>query len=328
MQGKEPSEQDTKAESTAGIDVSKSWLDVHVLPVGAAARFANTDDGIRELKRWLKRFQLQLVAVEATGKWHRRLYRSLYLAKIPVTVVDPFRVRMFAKASGIFAKTDRLDARVLAQFAKIMTPRVRAPAPKALEELNEIVVARQNAVAEATALKNQLAAATSAFLQRQLKRRIERIAKDIATLDREIDNRIKADEGLARRYDILTSIAGFGPVVTTTLIAALAELGTCSRKQIGMLAGLAPITDQSGKREGVRVIWGGRANVRRILYLAALTAARHNPDMKAFFKRLIDNGKPPKLAIIAVARKLVILANILIHENRLWQPLPPKTALT
>jgi transposase len=324
MQGKEPSEQDTKAKSTAGIDVSKSWLDAHVLPAGEASRFPNTEDGIRQLKRWLDRFGPELVAVEATGKWHRLLCRSLYAAKVLVTVVDPFRVRMFAKASGIFAKTDRLDARVLAQFAKVMTPSVRAPAPEALEELNEIVVARHSAVAEATALKNQLAAATSAFLQRQLKRRIERLAKDIAALDREIDKRIKADDGLARRYAILTSIAGFGPVVTTTLIASLAELGTCSRRQIGMLAGLAPIADQSGTRDGVRIIRGGRANVRRILYLAALSAARSNADMKAFFKRLKDNGKSPKLAIIAVARKLVILANTLIHEDRMWQPLPPK----
>jgi transposase len=131
---------------------------------------------------------------------------------------------------------------------------------------------------------------------------------------------------LARRYEILTSITGFGPVVATTLIACLAELGTCSRKQIGMLAGLAPVADESGEHQGIRVIWGGRPNVRRVLYLAAITAARFNADMKAFFNRLTATGKPAKLALVAVARKLIVLANTLISEDRKWQPHSPKHA--
>ena len=179
MQGKEASEQET-GKSNAGIDVSKSWLDVHVVPAGATLRVANTRDGIRKLKRWLTRFDLALLVIEATGKWHRDVRRSLHAAAIPVAVVDPFRVRMFAKACGILAKTDRLDARVLAQFAAVMAPAVRAPMPQAMEELAELVTARASAVAEETALKNQLSAAISPFLKRQLGRRLERIAKDIA----------------------------------------------------------------------------------------------------------------------------------------------------
>jgi transposase len=326
MQGKVLSEQEAKTKSNVGIDVSKSWLDVHVLPSGDTLRVANTQEGIRRLKRWLVRFELALVVIEATGKWHRHLHRSLHASAIPVAVVDPFRVRMFAKAQGVFAKTDRLDARVLAQFAAVMAPAVRPPAPELMQELAELVQARDSAVVEETALKNQLSAATGTFLKRQLKRRLERLAKDIATLADEIRRRIEAEEGLARRYAILTSIIGFGPAVAATLIACLAELGTCSRRQIAMLAGLAPVADESGERQGVRVIWGGRPGVRRILYLAAVSAARHDPGMKAFFSRLTANGKPVKAALIAVARKLVVLANVLITENRLYASQAPEYA--
>ena len=326
MQGKDASEQETKVKSTAGIDVSKDWLDVHVLPCGQSLRVANTRDGIRKLKRWLLRFELALVAVEATGKWHRLVQRSLFASGLPLAVTDPFRVRMFAKAQGIFAKTDRLDARVLAQFAAVMTPTVRPPAPEALEELQELVVARESAVGMQTALKNQLSGAKNGFLVRQLKRRIARMEKDVAAIEGEIRKRIKADPTFARRYAILTSIPSFGFVVAVTLIGRLAELGTCTARQIGMLAGLAPIADDSGKHQGVRVIWGGRPAVRRTLYLAALSAARFSPAMKAVYERLIDNGKSAKLALIAIARKLAVLANTLVAENRNWELSAPKHA--
>jgi len=326
MQGKEASEQETKAKSSVGIDVSKDWLDVHVLPGEEPVRVPNTCQGIRQLKRWLMPFHPALVVVEATGKWHRDVQRSLAASGMAVAVVDPFRVRMFAKAQGILAKTDRLDARVLAMFAAVMTPSVRPPAPQVLADLAELMTARMSAVEAQTALKNQRAAATVKFLQRQLDRRIERGDKDIAALDSAIGKRIAADPGLARRYAILTSIPSFGFVTAATLIACLAELGSISAKQSGMLAGLAPIADQSGVRDGVRVIWGGRARVRRILYLAAITATRFNTDMKAFYQRLKASGKPPKVAFIAVARKLVVLANTLISQDRMWQPQSPKHA--
>lgn len=325
MQGKETSEQET-LHCTAGIDVSKSWLDAHVLPAGKLLRVANTPGGIRKLKRWLVACKPKLVAVEATGKWHRALCRSLHASQIAVAVSDPYRVRMFAKAQGILAKTDRLDARVLAQFAAVMAPAVRPPAPQALEALKEMVSAQDSAVAERAALKNQLAAAESAFLKRQFSRRIREISVHITAIRRETLKRIKADEGLAGRYAILTSIPSFGPTVAETLIACLAELGTVSDKQAGALAGLAPVADDSGQRQGVRSIWGGRAIVRKILYLAAVSARRCNADMRIFYERLIAHGKAPKVALIAVARKLLILANTLIAQNRTWQPMPPKCA--
>jgi transposase len=326
MQGKEASEQETKAKSNVGIDVSKDWLDIHVLPADKRLRVPNTCEGVRQLKRWLKRWELALVVVEATGKWHRHVQRSLTASEIPVAVVDPFRVRMFAKAQGIFAKTDRLDARVLALFASMMTPSVRPPAPQALAELAELVTARMSAVKAQTALKNQRSAATVKFLQRQLDRRIERGDQDIAALDAAILKRIQADPGLARRYAILTSIPSVGFVTAATLIACVTELGGITAKQCGMLAGLAPIADQSGKREGVRVIFGGRTRVRRILYLAAVSAIRCNADQRLFYQRLRAAGKLAKTALIAVARKLVVLANTLISQDRIWQPKAPKYA--
>ena len=326
MQGKEASEQETKAKSNVGIDVSKDWLDVHALPADERLRVPNTCQGVRQLKRWLMRFDVVLVVVEATGKWHRSVQRSLSASAMPVAVIDPFRVRMFAKAQGILAKTDRLDARVLAQFAAVMTPSVRAPATQMIEELRELVVARASAVEQQTALKNQRSAATVRFLQRQLDRRIERADRDIEALDAAIRKRVEADDGLARRYAILTSITGIGFVAAATLLASLPELGSSTVKQIAMLAGLAPIADQSGKRDGVRVVWGGRASVRRVLYLAALTATRFNADMAAFYRRMTAAGKPPKLVLIAVARKLAVLANTLVGEDRIWLPEAPKHA--
>jgi transposase len=324
MQGKEASEQET-LKCNAGVDVSKSWLDAHVLPADERLRVAYNPQGIRQLKRWLIRQKVDLVVVEATGKWHRELCRSLHASMIAVAVLDPYRVRMFAKANGILAKTDRLDARVLAQFAQVMAPPARAPAPESLDALKELVTARHSAVAEETGLKNQLACAEDAFLKRQLGRRIAQLKAHLAAIEREAIKRIKADDVLARRFAILTSIPSIGRIVAMTLVAFLSELGSLGQKQIAALAGLAPVADDSGERRGVRVIWGGRAVVRRMLYLAALTAARFNPGIRAFYSRLIAT-KPPKVALVAVARKLAVLANTLIAADRLWQPSAPQHA--
>jgi transposase len=325
MQGKEASEQET-LKSTAGIDVSKSWLDAHVYPASRSLRVANTSAGIRQLKRWLLHHKVKLVAVEATGKWHREVCRSLAASPIAVAIVDPYRVRMFAKASGILAKTDKLDAKVLALFAATMSPSCRPQASKTLEGLQELVTARDSAVAERTALKNQLSAATSAFLKAHLKKRIAQLANAIKAIEKECLAQIKADEGLARRFSILVSIPSFGPVVAMTLIARFRELGSISRKQAGALGGLAPVPDESGERIGQRVVYGGRTAVRTILYLAAVSSARSSKGMKAFFARLVAKGTSKKAALIAVARKLIVLANTLLAEDRLWLPIPPQHA--
>ena len=332
MQGKELSEHQTAtaADCSVGIDVGKSWLDAHILPADDHLRVANTATGIRQLKRWLMHTRAvpisAPIAVEATGKWHRALHRSLAAESLPVAVVDPYRVRMFARAHGIVAKTDRLDARVLAMFAAIIDPLARDPAPVAVEELQELVRARVHAVADKTALKNQRGDAHTAFLRRQLTRRIARLDKEIDALETEIERRVASEPGLTQRYRILTSIPGVGPVTAATLIACMAELGNASAKQITLLAGLAPIPNDSGQHRGYRRIRGGRQIVRNMLYLAALSAARYNPALRTFYRRLIDDGKPKKLALIAVARKLLILANALIADNRLWSPQSPNHA--
>jgi transposase len=323
MQGKESSEQKTKVKSSAGIDVCKSWLDSHIVPEGCSLRVANDARGHRQLKRWLAKHDVTLIAMEATGKWHRQVHRSLHASGFRVAVVNPLRARLFAEVIGLLAKTDRLDARMLALLAESLSPPVRPPAPEAIEALQELITARDSAVAGQTALENQLAAANTPYLRRHLKGRIGRMAKDIASLQSEIERLIGCDQALARRHAILLSIPGVGPVTAATLIAGMTELGTCSAKQVAMLSGLAPLADQSGARDGHRAIRGGRAPVRRVLYLCALSAKRCNPGMSAIYNRLIGAGRPHKVALIAVARKLIVLANTLIAQNRSWKSQPP-----
>jgi transposase len=326
MQGKEASEQEANVKSSAGVDVSKDWLDADVWPCDKRLRVANTPEGIRKLKRWLQRFDLIVVIIEATGKWHRLLWRSLVQSNIPVAVIDPYKARMFAKALGILAKTDQIDASVLSRYGYMVRPAVRPPQPQVIEQLAELVGGRDAAVAEQTRLHNQLSAATVEFFRKQLRQRLARLDKDIAELEEEILARITADTELSRRYEIVISIPGIGPAVAATLVVRLSELGSVPDKQITMLAGLAPIADKSGKHDGKRVIWGGRAAVRRMLYLAAISAKQWNPTLKPFYDRLKENGKETKVALVAVARKLVILANTLIAEDRTWQKIPPQNA--
>lgn len=316
----------TDGRSYAGIDVCQSWLDAHVLPHGSTLRVANTGEGIRKLKRWLKAASIDLVAVEATGKWHRAIARSLVASAIRVAVTDPYRVRCFAKAIGLAAKTDRLDARALALYASLVRPDVRELPPKNMENLRELVVAREQARAAATSLKNQRHAATDAFLLDEIEAEIARAVNYAERLDAEILKRIRADDGLKRRFEILTSISGVGDITAITLIAFLGELGSCNAKQIGSLAGLAPRADESGQFVGRRQIGGGRAIVRRALYLAALTASRLVPQFKSIAERLKAAGKSPKVALVAVARKLAVLLNRLVAEDRIWSPEAPKTA--
>ena len=326
MQGKEAPEQQANVKSSAGVDVSKDWLDVHVWPCEDQLRVANTKEGIQKLKRWLQRYDLKVVIIEATGKWHRELYRSLYQSNLPAVVIDPYKARMFAQALGILAKTDQIDASVLSRYGYMVGPAVRPPKPEVIEQVAELVTGRDTAVKEQTRLQNQLSAATDGFFQKHLRQRLARIAKDIAALEREIIARIGTDPELTRRYEILISIPGVGPTTAATLIARMGELGALPDKEIAMLAGLAPIANQSGNHDGKRLIWGGRKPVRRMLYLAAVSASRWNPSLKLFYDRLEEKGKEAKVALVAVARKLIILANTLIAEDRLWQKIPPKHA--
>jgi transposase len=326
MQVQNVSKQRTNVQSTAGIDVSQEWLDVHIVPGGKSLRVPNTPVGIGKLKRTFRIENVGLVTIEPTGRWHRLVQRSLHASGLSVALVNPYQVRSFARACLQFAKNDRLDAKVLAVFGATLDPVARPPAPEIMEELGELVQGRASAIDERTALQNQHHAATIKFLKAQLKRRIARLEEAIGALDREIERIIKSVPSLARRFEILTSIPGIGKATATTFIAGLRELGAITSKAVARLVGLAPLDWESGKQQGRRMIFGGRADVRRMAYMAAVSACLHNPPLKVFHDRLRNAGKAYKQTAVAVARKLVILANTLIAEDRLWLPKSPKPA--
>jgi transposase len=232
--------------------------------------------------------------------------------------LNPERARRFAQATGTLAKTDRIDAKLLARMAATLQPPVRPARSPEQNQLAELVNARDGLVRDRTALKNRAKNLTVTLLKRQCSQRLEQIARHIAALDAEIAAVIAADVKLARRHDIFTSIAGLGTLTANQIIATMPELGSLDNKQAASLAGLAPVARQSGKWKGKSFIRGGRANVRQALYMPALVAARFNPDLKAKYQQLIAAGKPAKIAITAVMRKLIVIANALLKADRLW----------
>lgn len=320
MQGKVKSEQSTRIKVYVGIDVCKERLDVFISPVGQLFDVSNDKTGIRRLLKRLAAFEVVLIGMEATGKFHRSVHRALHAAGIAVAVVNPQRPRLFALIKGTPAKTDAVDARLLAAYAETMAPTAIQPNPQAVEEIQELTRGRQQMVAARTALMNQLGGTTTAILSRELKRQIKLIEASIKTIEEAIRSLIGSDPGLSRRHQILRSIPSVGEVAATVMLVGISELGTLTAKQIAMLVGVAPIARDSGNSSGQRHIHGGRQQVRSGLYMPALNACFNNPDLKHFYTRLIANGKKQKVAITAVIRKLVILANTLIREDRTWQP--------
>jgi transposase len=323
MQGKVLPERSDEGQVYIGLDVCKAWLDVYVHPVGRKLRVENTREGLQRLRRAVSGYDIALVVIEATAKYHRLAHRTLHAWGVAVAIVNPLRSRLFAEAAGWLAKTDPLDARLLALFGESLEPPARPPVPEAVEELQELVRGRQAAAAQAAALANRRGASRTAFLEGEIEGLLDGVRRHIARLDTEIERRIADDPALARRYEILRSIPSFGPVTAAALTACLAELGQCSNKAIALLGGLAPIADDSGDKAGVRHIKGGRAHVRQPIYMAALSAIRLNPELAAFYRRLRANGKTAKVALTAVMRKLIVLANTLVAGDRLWQPTPP-----
>lgn len=303
-----------------GIDVCKERLDVHIHPADTAFAVANDAGGWRSLKRKLARYTVERVVMEATSKFHRAAHRSLAAAGHAVAIVNPLRARLFAEAIGKLAKTDGVDAKVLALMACQIAPDATAPASQTLEDLAEMAHARHKLVEQRTATMLQHGSTACRAVRAALENVLKALEKVIACLEVRIAKTIQSDPGLARRYAILTSIPAIGPVIASTLIVSMAELGVISDKQITALAGLAPFADDSGPRNGKRHIRGGRPDARQALYQAALVAARYNPPMKQVYLRLIAAGKAKKVALIALARKLLILANTLVQENRTWEP--------
>lgn len=301
---------------TIGIDISKARLDCHAHPAGVDRQFANSAKGHKALMAWLAQWPVERIAYEATGTYHRAL--EMALGHLPCVKLNPERARRFAQATGTLAKTDRIDARLLARMAATLQPPVRPARSPQQNQLAELVNARDGLVRDRTALKNRSKNLTVALLKRQCGQRLEQITRHIDALDAEIATVIAGDPELARRHQILASIGGVGTLTANQLIATMPELGSIENKQAASLAGLAPVTRQSGQWKGKSFIRGGRANVRQALYMPALVAARFNPDLKAKYQQLIAAGKPAKIAITAVMRKLIVTANALLKANRLW----------
>ena len=309
-----------------GCDVSKRWLDIFIHPLGQHMRLSNDRQGFRRLKRVLHHFDVALIVLEATGRWHRPAWRALADDGFAVATVNPYRARRFAQAMGMVEKSDRIDARMLALMAESLRPAAMAPPDKALEELQELVNFLHALKADMVACKNRIKAARQAFIQREARRRLQALLRSIARVEKRIAELITADEKLAARQAILLSIPGIGPVTAVTLLALLSEMGSLPGKAIAKLAGVAPLAHESGAWKGLRRIQGGRMQVRNMLYMAAISAGVRgaNPQLRAVYERLRQGGKPAKVAIVAVMRKLLVLANRLITENRKWTPTPPQ----
>ena len=320
MQGKVSPERSATTPVYVGIDVCKDRLDVYIHPAGLRRPFANSPAGIKQPKRALEAHEVALVVMEATGKFHRAAHRSLHAGGIAVAIVNPLRSRLFAEAAGALAKADRVDRRMLAILGESLEPGATAPPSALMECLQEITRCRDAAVAARTALLNQLGETEARPAQTEIKRQLRAAETAIENLGAEIERLIAADPHLARRLAILTSIPGVGTLTAIALIAGLAEIGSLSAKEAAMIVGLAPIACDSGQSSGPRHIRGGRAHVRKALYMSAVSAARFNPALKAFYDRLVAKGKKPKVALTAVMPKLVILANTLVHEDRPWEP--------
>jgi transposase len=320
MQGKVSPERSAMTPIYVGIDVCKTRLDVYLHPLGRGLTVANDPEGIKRLKRSLAAFEVAVVVMEATGKFHRAAHRSLHAGRLEVAIVDPLRSCLFAEALGTLGKTDGVDCRMLAIMGESLDPDVSEPPSALMESLQELVRCRAAAVAARTALLNQLAATQAQAAAIEIKRQLRAAEMAIENLGAEIERRIAAETVLARRLAILTSIPGVGAATAIAMIVGLSEIGSLSAKEAAMIVGLAPIACDSGESSGVRHIRGGRAQVRNAPYMAAVSAARFNPALKAFYGRLIANGKKAKVALTAVMRKLVVLANTLVRENRLWEP--------
>ena len=309
----------------AGIDVSKATLDVHA--AGEERRFANGGTSWRALGKWLRRLKVSRVVMEATGRYHRRVHRCLHDRGFEVVLVNPLRARRFAEGAGHLAKTDRVDARMLAKLGRALDDlEPVAPQEAFLNRLGDLLVVRAKHVDARTMLKQvayevdegeAIARATVVHLDEQ-----------IAGLEAAIEEVIAGDAEQAERFRILTSIPGVGAVTAAALLCWMPELGSLGRRQAAALIGVAPFANDSGQHRGTRHIRGGRRRPRDVLFMAATSAARFNRDLRIVFERLTAAGKVYKTVIVALMRKLIVLANTLLRQQRCWLPAAPVRPLT
>ncbi|KAA5606849.1 IS110 family transposase [Roseospira marina] len=303
-------------DTTIGVDISKGTLDAHRLPDGDRHCVPNSPAGHRALIAWIGP-EVARVVFEPTGPYHAAFERALARRGLPLVKVNPRQARRFAEATGTLAKTDPLDTALLARMGALLTLEPRSPQTEGIADLKQLHIAREALVKDRTAAKNRAKSLRIALLKRQSAERLKHIERQLAAVEAEIESRIQADEDLARRFDILVSIPGIARLIAFVMLIEMPELGTMEAGQAASLAGLAPVTRQSGRWTGRAFSRGGRANVRRALYMPALVAVRFNPDMKAKYDALVHAGKPAKVAIM---RKLVGLANALLKAGRSWMP--------
>src|SRR5271168_1300853 len=293
------------AAQSVGVDISKDTLDVAIHPGGESFRITNNPEGHRALIKRLKGFDIARIVFEATGAYHRLFQQAMVEVGLPWVKVNPCQARRFAQATGKLAKTDRCDALMLARMGAVLDLETRPPASKTVEVMRELVNARD------------------ALIKRQLAQRLRQIDGQIEAIDRRLKTLRNADSDLCQRFEILTSIPGIGEVTANVLVVETPELGRLEHAQAASLAGLAPVPRDSGQTHGKRSIRGGRPRARQALYMPALNAIRLNPEFKAKYEAMVKAGKPAKVAIVAIMRKLLILANALIRDRRKWVPANP-----
>lgn len=302
---------------TIGVDISKDHLDAHRMSDGASRRFANDRAGHAAFATWAGRCGARVV-YEPTGPYHRAFERALAEAGFALVKVNPRQARRFAEATGRLAKTDRLDAAMLARMGALLKLEARPVRSRLLSDLKDLHMAREALVKNRTAARNRAKTLTLAILKRQSAAQLRQIERQITAIEAEIMALVRADPDLAIRFDILVSIPGVSAITAFALIIDMPELGTLENGQAASLAGLAPVARQSGKWTGRAFIRGGRANVRQALYMPALVAMRFNPQLKAKYEKLKAAGKASKVAITAIMRKLILLANALLRDRRKW----------
>jgi transposase len=302
-----------------GIDVSKDRLDVAVRPSGETFVVERNARGLEVLVTRLRELSPHIIALEATGGFETVAAAALAGAGLPVVIVNPAQIRAFARAIGRHAKTDPIDADVIAHFAEATKPQVRPLPDEATRVLADLVTRRRQIVEMIGAERQREKRITVPHLKKSIVRLLRALEKELASLDEDIDDAVRGSPAWREKEDLLASVPGIGPIIARTLIAELPELGQLGRKEIAALAGLAPFTRQSGQWRGKSFIAGGRTAVRAALFMGALVAKQHNPVLKAFFERLVAAGKPKMVALIAVARKLLTILNAIIRDNRPWQ---------
>ncbi len=301
-----------------GIDVSKASLDIYLRPNGKQFQVSNQTSGIVELVGQLQTFNIQQVILEASGGLELETAQALQEQGYAISIINPRQGRNFAKASGKLAKTDRIDAAVLAHFGEAMQPAITVLSSVNEQALQEAVTRRRQLVEMLTAEKNRQSSLRGKMRQ-SVEEHLEWLKERIRELDREIEELSQAQEKWRSRITILKSVPGIGNVIATTLVAALPELGQVSDKRISALVGVAPFNRDSGKYRGSRTIWGGRSSVRAVLYMGTLVAVQHNPVLKAFYARLLTQGKAKKVALTACMHKLLRILNAMIRDGQTWQ---------